>query len=247
MVRSSSFRGPHRAACAPRAPRAPRAQKAPRREKGKEDGTNGTNGPQGEKGKDCTNGINGLQGARGDTGVWGLVMPAGTVTGTVTVTPASAHLFNTLDSVPTSELVLGSVWELYAAGEITPSVTDAMFMIGINFSSKTPGVSLGGAACLAAYANHANTQKATYDYNGTFRVLGYDNISLTVAGVGKLVVRRPNQTDASVLETETSLNTEDRTATPTFVGEKTSVILCASANYGDFCITCRLAYIRRIA
>jgi len=155
-------------------------------------------------------------------------------------------LFNTSispsASVPAAELVPGSVWELYAAGVITPvDAASGILGIGINFNTSTPSAVLNGVACIAAYTNTLNTP-AQYEYHGTFRVLTYENnISLTVSTIGKLVTRR---NDGLI---QTDLDTFERTASAPIVNGRTSVILCAGATGADFGITRRLAYLRRIA
>jgi hypothetical protein len=147
-------------------------------------------------------------------------------------------------SVPSTELVPGSVWELYAAGVITPvNSATGVLGIGITFNTNTPSATLTGVACVAAYSNSLNTP-AQYEYHGTFRVLSYDydNFSVTVSTVGKLVTRRNDGLVA------TNLDTFERTAYAPGTGDgRTSVILCAGASGAGFGITRRLAYLRRIA
>jgi hypothetical protein len=147
-------------------------------------------------------------------------------------------------SVPGAELAPGSVWELYAAGVITPADSaDGVLGIGISFNSETPSALLTGVACVASYSSSLNTP-AQYEYHGTFRVLSYDydNFSITVSTVGKLVTRR---NDGLV---ETNLDTFERTAWAPGAGDgRVSVILCAGAVGAAFGITRRLAYLRRIA
>jgi hypothetical protein len=154
-------------------------------------------------------------------------------------------LFNTnispSASVPAAELVPGSVWELYAAGVITPNAPSGVLGIGINFNTSTPSSTLNGVACIAAYTNTLNST-AQYEYHGTFRVLTYtDNISLTVATVGSLVTRRSDGA------TQTDLDTFQATASAPIVDGRISVIMCAGADGADFGVTRRLAYLRRIA
>ena len=147
-------------------------------------------------------------------------------------------------SVPGAELVPGSTWELYAAGVITPvDSASGVLGIGISFNTETPSSLLTGVACVAAYNNTLNTP-AQYEYHGTFRVLSYDydNLTITVSTVGKLVTLR---NDGLV---ETNLDTFERTAFAPGTGDgKVSVILCAGATGSAFGITRRLAYLRRIA
>ena len=155
-------------------------------------------------------------------------------------------LFNTSispsASVPAAELAVGSVWELYAAGVITPvDSANGVLGIGINFNTSPPSGLHTGVACVAAYSNTLNTP-AQYEYHGTFRVLTYENnISLTVATIGKLVTRR---NDGLVV---TDLDTFERTAFAPILDGRVPVILCAGAEGSDFGITRRLAYLRRIA
>ena len=155
-------------------------------------------------------------------------------------------LFNTnispSASVPAAELiVLGSTWELYATGEITPNASSGVLGMGINFNTSTPTSALFGVACIASYTNTLNAT-AQYEYHGTFRVLTYtDNISLTVSTVGTLVTRR---SDGAI---QTNLDTFQATASAPVVNGRISVTLCAGADGADFGVTRRLAYLRRIA
>jgi hypothetical protein len=147
-------------------------------------------------------------------------------------------------SVPGAELVPGSVWELYAAGVITPvDSADSVLSLGIVFSTDIPGSLLTTAACVVSYSNTLNTP-AQYEYHGTFRVLDFDfdNFAITVSTVGKLVTRR-NDGDVKTL-----VDTFERTTwAPGAGGGRVSVILCAGATGSAFGITRRLAYLRRIS
>jgi hypothetical protein len=142
-----------------------------------------------------------------------------------------------------TELVPGSVWEVFASGTITPLTTSAFgsLSIGVGFSPNLP--SLSGSACVVKY-NTASDAVARYEYHGTFRVVtGAGIVLLGTTNTAKLVTERAID---GVVNTDIAIQ-EASQMDVTIVDGRVSVALCASALGSSFGITRPISYLRRIA
>ena len=147
-------------------------------------------------------------------------------------------------NIPVSDLGVGSVWELYTAGEfVALASSGGVLSLGITlYDVLNP--TIGDKVGVVTYTNSAATT-VQYEYHGTFRVTGSltpGNL-LEVTHVGKLVAKRDS--DGAV---QTDLNTtiQDLTMAVDTDG-KIGVYLCGAATGASFTVKRMVSYLRRIA
>jgi hypothetical protein len=151
-------------------------------------------------------------------------------------------------NIPVSDLGVGSVWELYTAGNfsIIGPIGGGIFPVislGITLYDQL-NPTIGDKVGVVTYTNSV-ASIVQYEYHGTFRVTGplTPGNLLEVTHVGKLVTKRDS--DGNV---QTDLNTtiQDLTMAVDTDG-KIGVYLCGAATGASFSVKRMVSYLRRIA
>jgi hypothetical protein len=147
-------------------------------------------------------------------------------------------------NIPVSDLGVGSVWELYTAGEfVALASSGGVLSLGITlYDVLNP--TIGDKVGVVTYTNSAATT-VQYEYHGTFRVTGSltpGNL-LEVTHVGKLVAKRDSD---GAVQTDINTTIQDQTMAVDTDG-KIGVYLCGAATGATFNVKRMVSYLRRIA
>jgi hypothetical protein len=147
-------------------------------------------------------------------------------------------------NIPVSDLGVGSVWELYTAGEfVALASSGGVLSLGITLYD-VPNPTIGDKVGVVTYTNSAATT-VQYEYHGTFRVTGSltpGNL-LEVTHVGKLVAKRDSD---GAVQTDINTTIQDQTMAVDTDG-KIGVYLCGAATGATFNVKRMVSYLRRIA
>jgi hypothetical protein len=151
-------------------------------------------------------------------------------------------------NIPVSDLGVGSVWELYTAGDfsIIGPVGGGIFPV-LSFGITLYDVLDPTIEDKVGVVTYTNSVASTvqYEYHGTFRVTDYltPGNRLGVTHVGKLVTKRDS--DGNV-QTDLKTTIQDLTMAVDTDG-KIGVYLCGAATGASFTVKRIVSYLRRIA
>jgi hypothetical protein len=147
-------------------------------------------------------------------------------------------------NIPVSDLGVGSVWELYTAGNFEALASSGgVLSLGITlYDVLNP--TIGDKVGVVTYTNSAATP-VQYEYHGTFRVTGplTPGNLLEVTHVGKLVAKRDSD---GAVQTDINTTIQDMTMAVDTNG-KIGVYLCGAATGATFNVKRMVSYLRRIA